>query len=401
MAKMRLVIGFLIAAIMLGPIILGLIFYVAGGLQEELAASVVEEDGVLKISTFYYDVHIRLEGGTITYLNLRGPQGELATFDSQSGIYGLLLAVGKARLVDAGLEWRVASINRLDDGSQVAILTAEWEGVELRARLTAYGWAPLLSLEITAVNRSDAPVTLVSSVGGPMTVLSYAGDATWRAAATVEREGVPTIVELNLESGATVREKLYSALLVAEVNEDPRFFYGFRANGRPLNEVYYSDAYPFSGDKSGPVLAFGPGRLEVTPGRETLVASFDLALGYFNIHNLSIAGLLGEAAILYPDLLGKAKDYYPYDAKIDELQKRVDTLQQNLDTVIKERDDLRRQVRELQGKDQLLQDKISELEARVKALEEQNRVSRLLAPLAFIAGVVGGGVAAFLALRRG
>ncbi len=401
MANTRLIIGLLIAAIMLGPLVLGLIFYVVRGLQEDLAASLTVEEGQLKISTFYYDVTIRLSDGAIVYVNLRGPEGELTALDPQGAAHGVLLALGKARLADAGLEWSLESSERLADGSQVAVLRAEWNGVELRARLTAYSWAPILALEVTAANKSGEPVVLESSVGGPMLVLSYAGEAQWRAAATVDNGGVPAIEELQLESGATVRRAFISALFAAEVDGEPRLFYGFRSQGAPLGEVYYNEAYPFTAESKAPVIAFGPGRVELAPGEEATILSVDLALGYFNLHNLALSGLLGEAAVLYPDDYGKLKDYYPFDKNIDELKRRVDTLSNNLDTVIKERDDLRRQLREAQGKEQLLSDKVRELEAQVAMLEEQGRAAKLLAPLAFIAGLVGGGVAAYLALRRG
>jgi len=401
MPNMRAIIGLLIALIMLGPIILGVLFYVAAGLQEGLAASIVEEDGSLKISTFYYDVTLRLADGAIVYVNLRGPQGELATLDPQGAAHGMLLALGKARLAEAGVEWRVEKVESLADGSQVAVLKASWEGVELTATLTAYSWAPLLSVEVAARNAGDAAAVLESSVGGPLLVLSYAGEASWRAAATVEDEGVPQITELQLESGTTLKRLFRSAVFIAEVNGAPTFFYGFKALGSPLTEIYYNEAYPFAADAQAPVIAFGPGKVELAPGEEAVIARFQLALGYFNAHNLSLAGLLGEALLLYPDVYGDPKAYYPYDERIDELQRRVETLQNNLDTVIQERDDLRRQVRELQGREQLLQDKIRELESQLAMLQEQSRAAKLLAPLAFIAGFIGGGVAVYLALRRG
>lgn len=402
MPNMRLIIGLFIAAIMLGPVILGMIFYIAGGLQEDLSASIVEEDGVLKVSTFYYDINVRLSDGAITFINLRGPEGELATLSPQGDAHGVLLSLGKARLADSGVEWSLESVERLADGSQVAFLRASWEGIDLEARLTAYSWAPLLAVEIKARNPGGEAVTLESSVGGPMIVLSYAGSASWRASAlTVGDGGDMDIVELQLENGATLRNTLYSALFAAEIDGEPRFFYGFKSQATSLSEVYFNEAYPFSPETTAPVIAFGPGKIEVSHGAEITVVSVELALGYFNLHNLSLAGLLGEASILYPDLAGKIKDYYPFDNRIDELQGRVETLSNNLDTVLKERDDLRKQLREVQGKEQLLNDKVRELEARVSMLEEQNRATKLLAPLAFIAGLVGGGVAAFLALRRG
>ncbi len=400
MANMRLIIGLLIAAIMLGPLILGLLFYVVGGLQEDLAASLTVEEGQLKISTFYYDVTIRLADGAIVYINLRGPEGELTALDPQGVAHGVLLALGKARLAYAGVEWTVESTKRLADGSQVAVLKAEWKGVELKARLTAYSWAPILALKITAANKGGEPAVLESGVGGPVVALSYAGEAEWRAAATVDDNEAPVIEELQLESGATVRRSFLSALFAAEIDGEPILFYGFRSQGAPLGEVYYNEAYPFTEESSAPVIAFGPGRVELGPGEEATILSVELAIGYFNLHNLALSGLLGEASLLYPDRYGKLKDYYPFDNSIDELRRRVDTLSNNLDTVIKERDDLRRQLREAQGKEQLLSDKVRELEARVAQLEEQGRAAKLLAPLAFIAGLVGGGVAAYLALRR-
>lgn len=399
MARFRAFIGLLIAALMLGPIILGILFYVAGGLQADVAASYSVENGVLRLTTFYYDIDIRLDGGFIERIVVRTGGGELVALDPDAGGRGVLLSVGKGRLLDSGIAWQVADSARLGDGSQVVVLKGEAEGVEITLSLTAYSWAPLLGINVEAHNPGGEPVTLESSVGGPMIVLAYSGQPAWRVSSLSIENGKPVYMEVSIEPGAPRRLAAETIVFIAEDAGEATLFYGVRGL-RGSAEVYLNPEYPLEGDVRESVIAFGPGKVTLAPGEEEVIASYEVAIASFNLHNLVASGFLGEASVFYPDIQAPVKDYFPFDERIDELQDRVETLRGNLERLTRERDELQKQLREMQGKESLLNDKLEELEARVAELESQSKAARLLAPLAFIAGAVGGAVAILLA-RRG
>lgn len=398
MARLRAFIGLLIAAIMLGPIVLGIIFYVAGGLQEDVAASYSVENGVLKLVSFYYDIDIRLDGGFIERIVVRTGGGELVALDTDAEGKGILLSIGKGRLLDSGITWEVSDSARLEDGSQVVVLKGEIGGIELTLTLTAYSWAPLLGIDVKAYNPVEESVTLESSVGGPMIVLAYSGQPAWRVSSLSIESGKPVYMEVNIEPGAPRMLAVETLAFIAEDAGEARLFYGVRGLKGSV-EVYLNPEYPVEDDVKESVIAFGPGKVTLAPGEEVVIASYEVAIASFNLHNLVASGFLGEAIVFYPDIQAPIKDYFPFDEKIKELQDRVETLRESLDRVTQERDELQKQLREIQGKEKLLNDKLKELEARIAELETQSKTARLLAPLSFIAGVVGGVVAILLARR--